>query len=202
MPFAPPQGISHEVNASTPLQRGTSPLEIWYSGVVNQTAYGTAAPTVGSLRAFPIVIGRSGTVDRVAFEVTTVGGAGAVARAGIYNCNQTPPNYYPTSLLVDTGEFATDSGTTKVYTPSTAIYVSAGIYWVCMLQGVNAATVRTASAASMMPFSGIPSTMGANPTRGWQVAQAYGALPSTFPAGAVLNTSSSSSPLVHIRLSS
>lgn len=197
--FFPPQGFPHEPNASTPHQAGTSPLEIWYSGVVNQTAYTTVSATFNQIFGYPVVIGRSGILDQIGFEVTTGagGGSGGVARAAIYNSNSSG---FPNSLVVDGGEKSTEAN--AVLTSSISVYVEAGLYWFCLWPGVATATVRAGSVGAISAMLGVPTTMGAS---GYGIinkgSQAYnGAWPTAFPT---TNPSlvASSLRMVHVRFS-
>jgi hypothetical protein len=189
------QGRGFSPSFSTPMQRGTSPLECWYSGVINQTAYTTGSNTIDTLFAQRIVIGRSGILDRIAFEQTAAGGAGSLTRCGLYAATSRY-NIYPSSLVVDGGEIATDgANATKVTTIST--FVQAGLYWLVVLSGVSAPTLRARSVGGQDAIGGVPSTIGTTPNSALAVALAYQALPATFPAGAGF---SGTRALVHIRL--
>ena len=199
MPFAPPQGISHEVNASTPLQRGTSPLEIWYSGAANQTAYVAGASfAVNTVRAYPIVIGRTGILDRIGFEPTGAS-AGSVGRVALYSAISAT-NLYPGSLLVESGELDTSSAAVKTATIST--YISPGLYWFAFVFGTAVATMRRTATGGGLPLLGVPSTMGANCNQRLTGSLTYGAFASTFPAGIAAIDASAVAPVGHIRFSS
>ena len=166
------------------MQPGTSPLECWYgAGVANCNALTTGAPAVGTLIALPFVSGRGGTLDRIAFNVTTVGGAGSKARVGIYT-NQSDGVLYPQTLLDDGGEFLCDAAT-GVKSTTIARVLSAGqLYWFAYLCGTAAPTIRCLSVAGTWPIFGLDNTLGTTPTMGLTVATAYGALPATFTAAA------------------
>lgn len=191
------QGYPHEPNPSTPMQAGTSPLECWYSGMVNQTAYSTVAGVLDFIRAYPVVIGRSGIIDRLAFEVTTGGAAGAVARCAIYRPTS-EKNHYPSSLVVDGGEFGCTSIGVKA--ASVSIFLGAGLYWLCQLQGVAVSTSRRTLAAGTSSVFGVPITLGAFPNDTINTAFSYAAFPATFPGGG-LYLAGSAVRGVHVRFS-
>lgn len=193
-----PQGAKRYPNLSTPRQRGTSPWESWYSGVVNQTAYAAVAHAVDNIYCLPVVIGKGGFIDRVAFEVTTGGAAGSVGRCGIYRATSRK-NIYPGALVVDGGEKDTTSSGVKSTTVN--VFLRAGLYYFCMLTGVAAPTLRDLAVASASPILGLPTTMGANNHYHVTVAFPYAALPSAFPASATPGVSSRLG-LVHVRFAS
>lgn len=192
---APAQGTGFSPSQSTPAQRGTTPTENWYSGLANQTAYATSAMDVDNLRARPFVVGRAGYIDRIAFELTTAGGAGSVARCGIYKATS-KYNLYPRDLLIDGGEFACD-GSTGVKSTTVNLYLPEGLYYLACLAGVSAPTLRFSVVGSVPSFLGCPNTIGANIYVSVNVAKAYGALPSTFTAGG--SPSNANNALAHIR---
>lgn len=194
------QGYPHEFNASTPHQATADPLEIFYSGVVNQTAYTGTTMLVDNIRAMPVVIGRSGHIDRIAFEVSTLG-ASSVARCGIYR-STSQTNLYPSSLVADGGEQDCSSTGVKITLFDFGLqkFLQAGHYWFAILTGVATFVARAAAAAATASTTGLPTTMGANLNRALNVPLTYGALPSAFPAiGA--GGFQAVPPLVHVRFS-
>jgi hypothetical protein len=137
-------------------------------------------------------------LDRIAFEVTILA-AGGVARAGIYN-STSRSNIYPTTLVVDGGEISTATTGVKIATISTSI-VEGSLYWFAYLTGTLAATLRTCpSGTNLNSILGYPATLGGvGAFSGLTVAQAYGAMPGTFPGGGVMATSAA--PLLAVRYS-
>lgn len=191
-----PQGTGHFPNFSTPMQRGTSPLECWYSGVVNQNAYTTATAQFNNLFAYPVTIGGSGFIDRIAFEVTT-GVATSVGRCGIYRATS-KFNIYPSERIVDGGE--QDCSSAAIKSSTVSVFLAPGLYWFVIHTGVASPTVRAGSAAANSPISGVPATIGTSPNIGIFGASAYASLPATFPAG--ITGAPSVSRLVHVRFAS
>lgn len=195
---APSQGTDGYLSFSTPTQRGTTPIECWYSPAVNQTAYSTASFTVDFLRLQPFVIGRAGYLDRIAFEVTTVGGAGSKARACLYRATS-KYNIYPNDLVVDGGEFACDAAT-GVKSTTINVFVTPGLYWAGITTGTAAPTVRTGVVGNCAPVLGSLNTIGATLISTVSLARAYAALPATCPAGGSLSFTAAG--LVHVRFAS
>lgn len=168
--------------------------EVWKIAgqVSHQNAFTTAyAPGNDLLRAFPFIAPkRGGTVDRIAFEVTTGGTAGATALVGIYT-NTSSTNLYPNAKLVEMSG-ASDAIAVRSGTVSGAL-TGGELYWMVMLTvtpGVSA-TFRSMPINNTAPLLGyatpVGSTIGtttANRTTGWTVAHAPDSLPSTYPGGA------------------
>lgn len=160
------------------------------AGQQNCTALTTGAPAIDTLFAMPFCSPRGGTLDRLQFNVTTVGGAGSVARCGIYT-NSGASLIYPNALVVDGGQHDTSAvGGTGVKSATIDVDLDPGeLYWFVYLCGTAAPTVRGINPAACFPLFGLDSTIGTAPGVGLSVAQAYGALPATFTAsGTVLTT--------------
>ncbi len=174
-------------------QAGTSPLECWYIGGIlnaNTLGAGGTAPTAGVMFAFPYPAGRGGTLDRIAFEVTTVGGAGSRARVGIYKATSLS-NLYPDALLVDGGEKNTSGGGVHSSTINVVLPTDRLLWFVILVTGGGGAValVRNVAATTNAPVTmGYPSTLGASAVArtGLSVTQAYGALPDPFTAGGAM----------------
>ena len=180
-------------------QVGTSPLEAWYSNQTTALAPGAATLADDTLMAVPFVVGRGCTIDRIGMEVTLLGVL-SKARIGIYNATS-PVNLYPSSLVVDSGELDTTSAGVKSATISQVL--KPGLYWLAHLSDSTGglATVRTIGGAGCFPIFGTASTLPTESDLGLTVAQAYGALPSTFTASASTIDSTTDFPIIAVRLS-
>lgn len=189
-----PQGDRRWVNTCHFMQRGTTPLEVWYGcGLQNHTAMGTVAPGVDTFLAVPFVLSRGQTVDRIACEVTTLA-AGAVARIGIYRATSLK-NLYPSNLVLDSGEIDCSSNGVKAVTVSA--FLSRGVYYACVLEGVGSATFKGMSNVGV--YSDIFGRASNLTTAQLHItlARAYGALPAAFPAGAAF--AAAGIPLIALR---
>lgn len=186
-------------------QVGTSPLESWYLGGSSGAgaALTTGAPTVGSFFLVPFIEQRGGTLDRIAFNVTTVGAANSKARCGIYN-STSQTNLYPSTLLVDGGEFDTSSvgGTgVKAATISQALTKNK-LYWFVFICGTAAPTIRAMNTGNVdSRILGFDNTLGTAANFGLTLAGAYGALGASFSAGASFLTTGPL-PAIFVRYSS
>ena len=185
-------------------QAGTSPFECWYPPSLGpETGAPVTTPPLGSLSvdtlyAFPYFESRGGTLDRIAFKVTTGGSAGSVARAGIYRATSLT-NLYPDSLVADGGQFDTTTTGTKVTNISVAL--SRGLYWLAFLCGTAAPTVRSLKRSTPMTILGMTSDLDTVRGAGLQVSQSYGALPSTFPSSATIRGQSDPYLVIAVRYS-
>ncbi len=134
--------------------------------------------SVNSLRAFPFFVPKTMRFDRIAINVTTAASANGVARIGIYADNG---SLYPGALVVDGGEVATDA--TGVKEKNIDVTLQGGkLYWLCIITGTATGTqVRAIDRGAAYPINGLDNTLGTSCYLGYAVAQAYGALPATFP---------------------
>ena len=134
----------------------------------------TVANVANRLWGLALLVTKSGQYDAMSFNVN-IAVAGA-ARLGIYiNTGEG----YPGALVLDAGTANTGTGGDKIITFSQNL--GPGLYWLAMLadntftwQGSwsQNSFVRLGSTGAVAYVSGAVS-----------VAQAYGVLPSTFPAG-------------------
>lgn len=136
------------------------------------TTYGTPVISANTLYATLILLQRRMRFDSIMTYKNTLGAAGAAARLGIYNVGS---DYYPTSLILDAG--ALDC---TVWVPhELTINQTLGRGWYALALVVNDATIvfraRTGALGPKTPLYLMYSA--------WAVAQAYGALPATYPAG-------------------
>jgi len=146
----------------------------WYPSAILSSALPTAADFGADiLMACWYPIFRKCRFDRIAIDVPGAGAAGARARLGLYD----DLNYYPNNLLFDAGE----ADVSAVGMPAITIdrTLSSGRYWIAFI--LNDATVDLKYATE---FLYPRDRLGYSLNAGWRIAQTYGALPSTFPAGA------------------
>jgi len=114
--------------------------------------------------------------DRIGINVTTAGAAGALARLGIYKVDQS--TYYPSSLVLDAGAVDCTGTGVKFITINQILEIG----WSLLALVVNDATIAMSyNDRGLTPLGGAGPNILVN--YGWQVAQAYGALPDPYPAG-------------------
>lgn len=186
-------------------QIGTSPLELWYGSSISANSLSTVAVAVAAatstMYAVPFVSGPGGTVDRIAFNVTAAV-ASTIGRVGIYSATDANGgDLYPSTLVVDGGEF--DCSTTGVKSASISASLNASdVYWFVFhfdntTATLTGPTIRACAVASLPTILGMSSAFGTNPNTHLSITgQTYGALPGTFPAGATVQTGVAPAALV------
>ena len=178
-------------------QVGTSPLECWYPcGAIAAPDKGTFVTTEDIFYAVPFYTGRGGTVDRIAFEVTTIGG-GSKGRCGLYTSDE---DGYPMTLLVDSGEFATNATGVKSTTISVELPQNS-LLFAALLFGTTSSSpiIRAVDIRYSNALFSYGSALGTTRRAGLTGAYSYGALPSTAPSG--LTPGMTSCPIVALRYS-
>jgi hypothetical protein len=157
----------------------------YFGCFLGATVLGTAAPQAGRYHVAFLFCPVNISMDRIAFNVTIAGAAGTKGRAGIYEDNGV---IYPGKLVLDGGEFAVDTTGIKETTISPALILQKGkIYWL-VFQSSGTPTLRAIVVDSVCAtVFGVDSTLPLTPGRGYYLAGTYGALPSTFPAGGLVD---------------
>lgn len=158
---------------------------------VEATGVATAVLTANQVRYEPFYVATQITIDQLALEVTSTGGAGKLVRVGIYNADG---DLQPTSLVYDAGTIAADSVTAQTISLGVAQTLSPGRY-LFALNSDGTPTLRCLRAGSML--SGFAAAFGASPfVVSLTAAQTYGAFPGTGLAWTALNAGGGS-PAVH-----
>jgi hypothetical protein len=118
----------------------------------------------------------------------------ADVRVGIY-ASTAMKNLYPSSLIIDCGVQSLATGGNKVWTPNTVL-TGPGVVWFAWLastaNGQVIGPLSNLTKPSPFTFLGRTQPTSSNHYVGVTVAQAYGVLPATFPAGAALLASNTS----------
>lgn len=181
-------------------QVGTSPVERWYfAGPLHHgTGTATVAPGGNTLIAMPFLTTRAGTIDQIGARITTISGSGAF-RLGVYTATS-DTNLYPDALVLDSGELSGTSAAVVSASISEALSANTLYWFVCLFNnGTN--QISAIPAGGMWPILGLSNALNVVPGVGWQVTQAYGALPDPFPAGASVRLNSSNGPGIAVRFS-
>ena len=176
-------------------QVGTSPLELRYSTAITQNTLGIVGLSSATFYAVPFTSPRSGTIDRIGVNVTSAAAAGKKARLGIYSATSAT-NLYPSAKVLDSGEIAIDATGAVEATVSQAL-TAGTLYWLVILADA-AISVKAVQPSSCSPILGFESTY-TTPQTQISVAQAYGALPSTFTGSGTTN--GNNAPLIGVRYS-
>jgi len=138
----------------------------------------TLALVAATMYAMPFLAGATRTYDRISIHVTTAV-AGKSCQLGIYADSAGVPG----ALVLDAGNVS--AATTGGKEINIAQSLPRGWYWLaCVSDGTP--TLRTYQGSNKFGWLGRTSGIDTNFYGGMSVAQAYGALPNPFTAGAVL----------------
>lgn len=177
-------------------------LVAWYvANCANCTALTSGILTGAILHALPFTSPwRGGVLDRMGLYVT-VGAAGLI-RLGVYKATS-PQNLYPGDLIVDAGQVDTTVLGAKTLTINTQLAVGATYWAVCLatLGDPGSGTINCLAVGGCGQVLGHDPGFGVNPYTHLEVAQAFGALPATFPAGGALQWTAPI-PALYMRFSS
>lgn len=128
-----------------------------------------------SLYAAPFIVPQRVNIDRIGYEVTVVGAAGAGCYVGVYADNG---NIYPGARIVDGGTMdCSPVGGVGIKLANVDIWLEPGLYW--MVFNNNDVTIAFYCEEVQRCFR-----LTGTGTPHYSVAQAYGALPATYPGGA------------------
>lgn len=119
----------------------------YYSGLYS-TSSTTGTLSVQRLTVVPIWLPAPRTVDRIGLEVTTAGGAGTLARLGLYLAD--PSTRMATTRLLDAG--TVDVTTTGVKQATISQSLPEGLSYLAVI--ASGGTFRAAQASSYMPMYG------------------------------------------------
>jgi hypothetical protein len=159
----------------------------------------TGNANVGNLVAYQMYFPTI-NIDRIGCRVATAGGAGSLARLGIYYASLTA--CYPGQLLLDAGTVAVDQIGNREITISQSI--SEGFYWLAYLADtvVGAAPVVRQHSSTMNQFAPITSANTNFQTGSFFRigSQPAGSLASTFPAGASDIAASGGCHIIYTRI--
>lgn len=144
------------------------------------TALPAATLGINTLEVLPFFCTKTGVINQLGFNVTVLGGAGSVARVGLYDADSN--SLYPTTLLADGGPIATDAGLGFKSSAIAVPVLSGKLYYLAYLCGISAPTV-SGLGIDLFPSLGLAAAMASFQTGRFAVF-AFGALPTPFPAGA------------------
>lgn len=151
-----------------------------YFWALPYSASTTKIMTADTIYAYPFLVARAMTIDRLAVEVTT-GASGKIIRLGIY-ANGT--NLYPGALVKDAGTVSATTAAVVAATISQAL--TKGLYWLVLVSD------GTPTLRSMRPvWNPLGQDAGAGgiaySNKGWEKASVgSGALAASFVSGATL----------------
>ena len=167
----------------------------WYSqGQYSHNAAYPFSPTLDVVYLVPFVMAEPVGLDRIGAQVSVAGGAGSVARLGIYK----DVDGLPLDLVLDAGTIDGTSATTQAITINQ--HLPRNIYWMGIVAQVGTSpTVYAFNAVgSGSPFIGSTVQPGNQTFMAYWVSGVTGALPATLgaPTPAYMNP-----PIISIRSS-
>lgn len=158
----------------------------YITGAVQGYSVSTNALAANTLRAYPIVISKTLTITEIVTNISTNVGA-TVFRVGLYTDNG---SCYPNQLVSGSDAAEYDSSTMGNKSSGViSVVLTPGLYWVA-INSNGAPTTRAISSVAIQSI--IPHDANGASTDGYTryaVTQAYGVMPSTFPAGASTSVS-------------
>jgi len=173
-----------------------------YSNNLFTATPGTSVLALNTLRAYPWIVSKSLTFDTIDSTVSTLLNPSNF-RIGIYTDDG---NGYPASLVAGSDIQAYDgsTATNKLGTPASPITLSPGLYWIAINSNAAGPTLRAWPNVSIPHVLGLAAgavgTTQSDQQVGWTVSQTFGAMSSTFPAGATaLLSSAANCPIVKVR---
>ena len=175
---------------------GTTQYESWYTPICSTTALTTGALTANRFYAFPFIVPKTMTLDRIAINVTTAGTGNA--RLGIYT-SSVSLGLYPDQKVIDAGEVSIASTGIKSITISQQL--TAEMYWLVLVSN-GTPTIRCHALIGIMPLLGYTSSLGAEIAAvGLYVSFTYAALPTTFPTTTTTKITAVPIPAIFVRVS-
>lgn len=155
---------------------------------------GTRVITADHLYAIPFVAARKMTVDRIACWVQSLVNPSNI-RIGIYADGT---NCYPGALVLDAGAVSGATVGGKIITIDQQL--DKGLYWLALVSDAAPTFYGTLGQGNLI--LGLVTTGYYYYYIGWDVVQAYGALPDPFTAGGSLVQQNTKLPNLSMRLAS
>jgi acyl dehydratase len=188
VPFAGLDAFYDRVDRPEPAFIPRAGAELW-ARIPQLGAITTNAPTVNEERSFPFVSPISGTIDRIATEVSTVN-ASSTFRFGVRANN----GGLPGALIYGTATALLGSGTAGIREETVSIPVVANVlYWMSFVQHGTAATFR--STIGDMPLLHSAHGLSGTTVTCYTQTGVTGALPATFTLASI----SSAVPRIALR---
>lgn len=170
--------------------------ERWYTLPCTTDAMGVSTGLdANTIYAHIFISSKTITIDTIAINCTN-GAVGRAMRIGIYNDN----NGEPGTLLLDAGEVLTaTNGVKSIAIAGGQILTGGRLYWFVGLSNNITHAFRVPALASIINVIGTDNTLGVAGITHFYAAQAYGALPASFPSPT--NGLTKTFPAIFVRLS-
>jgi len=168
----------------------------WYGSGITCATTTTQGVSANTLYAWPFIVSERLTITDIQASVGT-GVSATSFRIGIYADDGT---CYPGSLLYGTSSLSSaTSSTIRTETLTSSITIDPGLYWLSIISD-GTPVFKAWNTGSIPLILGWDASMtGTQPIRGFQVSHSFGALPSTFDAGASYTSSSVDAHMILVR---
>lgn len=145
----------------------------WNCGVHISGSLSSAAFAKDIIKFYKIYVGDPGTITRLACQVQGAGTAGSKGRMGVYS----DVNGFPSTLLLDSGEFTCDSNAVKSMT-GLSLAVTQNTYWLAIVHNSTAnVTFTTHTTSNLWNLAMIAPGGGASAYVHYSGSFTYAALP-------------------------
>ena len=174
---------------------GAPPSPVYRSGgyygqeLASASTQAVLAAGVDTLVALPWAAGRALGIDRIAIDIQAAGGAGELARLGLYGEDPATPGY-PGPLLEDLGTVLIDAIGAKALVVAPTRRLERGRVFPCLVTDSATALIRSYPNAVGAPLGLDPTdlSIGLHTYVGALGVQAVAAaLPASFPLGATVS---------------
>ena len=176
-----------------------STINNYYVAGADASSLGVLGTSANLMYAVPQIIGRSGTIDSLKFNINS--GAQGTVRIGVY-ANTGPTSLYPDGLLFDSGSTPTIVANGEhllAVSPALAL-VAGNLYWFVFLASAGLSSISALNTQGFSPILGVSGAINGIPQTGWTRAFTYAAFPNPFGAGGA--KLSNSIPAIGMRFAS
>ena len=150
----------------------------WNLGVLGNSTLSTGTLLLNTIKFYKIYTANTVTVTRMGCNITAAGTAGSKGRLGIYS----DLNGYPSTLILDSGEFTCDTIAAKTLTGLSAT-LPAGVAWLCIVHNsASNPTFTVHPVANLYSLAMLAPAGGNNAYVHYSGTYSYAALPATTGA--------------------
>ena len=169
----------------------------WFTSNISGLALATRAAVTANIEAYPLMISRTTTFDKIGLDVQTLS-AGNTCRVGIYTSNE---KGYPLNLVSgsDVGTLSTTLVAKVNNTFAVPITLPPGLYFLANQCSATAPVLRSIATSGVSTVLGYQFTVGSTAAplvvTGYQSTLTYAAFPNTFPKPITVQNTLTSTPI-------
>jgi hypothetical protein len=150
----------------------------WNLGVLGNSTLSTGTLLSNTIKFYKIYTTNTVTVTRMGCNITSPGTAGSRGRLGIYS----DLNGYPSTLILDSGEFTCDTAAAKTLTGLSAT-LPGGVAWLCIVHNsASNPTFTVHPVANLFSLAMLAPAGGNNAYVHYSGTYSYAALPASTSA--------------------